>query len=161
MISLVRAYRKAGEIMRQKRFFTISAVCYLLSSASVLPMGLGDVSGKTGSAILAVLSAVIFWFFLFSAIAAQLLLRRLQKPYRQKQRFGEMALSPPTVFFEAGFLLALLSVIVMTVLSINGFVLFLLLFIMLYCFELSVLTMGKFKQKDEKLILKIYTRNII
>lgn len=145
--------------MRQKRLFGISAVCYLLSSASVLPMGLGDITGRNGSVLLAVISAATFWLLLFSAIAAQLLLRRLQKPYRLKRRLLKMALSPPTGFFEAGFFSALLAVIVMTVLNINGFVLFLLLFIMLCCFELSILTMGKFIKKDGKLILKTYTRN--
>lgn len=145
--------------MRQKWFFTISAVCYLLSSASILPMGASDMTGRNGSRLLAVISAAAFWLLLFLAIAAQLLLRRLQKPHRRKRLFLEMALSPPTVFFEAGFLLALLAVIVMTVLSINGFVLFLFLFIMLCGFELSILTMGKFGRTAGKTVLKIYTRN--
>ncbi len=122
--------------MRQKRLFVVSAVCYLCSSASVLMMGAGDLSGKNGSATLAVLSAVIFWLSLMIAITAQLLLRRLQKPYRRKRPFREMALSPPAVFFEVGFLTALAAVIVLT-----------------------VLTMGKFQRKDGKIILKVYTRS--
>ncbi|MCX7615467.1 MAG: hypothetical protein N2Z65_06900 [Clostridiales bacterium] len=145
--------------MRQKRLFAISAACYLLSSASVFPMGLGDISGKNGSAPLAIISAVIFWLSLIIAIAAQLLLRRLQKPYKRRLPFSKMALSPPTVFFEAGFLTALLAVIVLSVLNINGFVLFFLLFLMLACSELAVLTMGKFRNKDGKTVFKIYTRN--
>lgn len=145
--------------MRQKKLFAVSTICYLLSSASVLPMGMGDTSGKNGSALLAIMSAVIFRLSIMTAVAAQLLLWRLQKPHRRKRRLLKMVLSPPTVFFESGFFIALIVTIILTVLNINGFLLFLLLFIMLSCFELSVLTMGKFRKKDGKLILKTYTRN--
>lgn len=147
--------------MRQKRLFVVSAVCYLCSSASVLMMGAGDLSGKNGSAMLAVLSAVIFWLSLMIAIAAQLLLRRLQKPYRQKRPFRKTALSPPAVFFEAGFLTALAAVIVLTVLNVNGCAFYILLFFMLSCFELAVLTMGKFQRKGGKTVLKIYIENFL
>ena len=71
-----------------------------------------------------------------------------------------MALSPPTIFFEAGFLITLIVIIVLTLLNINGFVPFLLLFIMLSCFELMVLTMGKFIRKDRKTVFMIYPETI-
>ena len=66
-----------------------------------------------------------------------------------------MALSPPTVFFEAGFLIAFIVMIVLALLNTNGFVPFLLLFIMLSCFELAVLTMGKFRRKNGKTVFMI------
>ena len=142
--------------MRQKKLFAVSAVCYLLSSASVLPMGMGDYSGKTGSALLAFISAVVFWLLLLAAVTAQLILRRRQKPYRRKRSFAEMALSPPTVLFEAGFFIALIVTIVLALLNTNGFLPFFLLFIMLSCFELAVLTIGKFRRKDGKTVFMIY-----
>lgn len=141
--------------MRHKKLFVVSAAGYLLSSASVLPMGAGDISGKNGSATLAVISAIIFWLSLMTAVAAQLFLQRKEKPYKRRMPFKEMVLSPPTVFFEVGFLLALLAVIVLTVLNINGFVLLLILFLMLSCLELAILTMGKFQKEDGKTVLKI------
>ena len=146
--------------MRQRKLFAVSAVCYLISSASILPMGMGGYSGKTGSTLLAIISAVTFWLFLLAAVTAQLILRRRQKPRRRKRPFSEMALSPPTIFFEAGFLITLIVIIVLTLLNINGFVPFLLLFIMLSCFELMVLTMGKFIRKDRKTIFMIYPETI-
>jgi hypothetical protein len=69
---------------------------------------------------------------------SQLYELRRNVPY-EKQFSGttmEMALSLPTLFFEAGFFLTLLAVIVLT-----------------------VMTMGKFQKQDEKTVLKIYTRN--
>ncbi|MDD4495885.1 MAG: hypothetical protein PHV32_16365, partial [Eubacteriales bacterium] len=75
--------------MRQKRLFAVSAVCYLISSASILPMGMGGYSGKTGSTLLAIISAVTFWLFLLAAVTAQLILRRRQKPRRRKRPFSE------------------------------------------------------------------------
>jgi len=122
-------------------------------------MGLGDISGKNGSAPLAIISAVIFWLSLIIAIAAQLLLRRLPKPYRRRLSITVMALSPPTVFFEAGFLLSLITVIFLTAFNVNGFLSYIFLFLMLFCLELTALTMGKFRWKDGKFILKTYTRN--
>lgn len=146
--------------MRQKKLFTVSAVCYLLSSASVLMMGMGDISGKTGSALLAVMSAVVFWLLLLVAVTAQLILCRRQKLHKRKRPFAEMALSPPTIFFEAGFLITLIVIIILTLLNINGFVSFLLIFIMLSCFELAVLTMGKFIRKDRKSVFMITPETI-
>ena len=117
--------------MRQKKLFAVSTVCYLFSSASVLPMGFSDYTGKTGSALLAVISAVTFWLLLLAGVTAQLILHRREKPHRRKRPFAEKALSPPTIFFEAGLLITLIVIIVLTLLNINGFVPFLLLFIML------------------------------
>lgn len=129
--------------MRHKKLFIVSAACYLLSSASVLFMGAGDISGKNGSAPLAVILAIIFWLSLITAIVTHLFFRWKQKPYKQRMSFQKMVLSPPTIFFEVGFLLALLAVIVLIVLNINGFVPFIVIFLMLSCLELAILTMGK------------------
>lgn len=142
--------------MNQKRLFAVSAGGYLLSSGSILLMDAGDPSGRNGSAPVAVLSAVIFWLALLIATIAQLLLRRQQKPHRQKLPFLSQALKPPTLFFEAGFLLALLGIIVLTILKVNGFVFFILFFLLLLSLELSILTMGKFGRQQGRMRFMTY-----
>ena len=142
--------------MRQKKLFKISAGFYLLSGFSVLLMGNSDISGNFGNTPLAVISALIFWLSLIVAITAHLRLRKLQKPYRRKQPIFVMLLSPPTVFFEAGGLITLLIIIILSLFDISGFMLLILLSLLLICSELSVLTLGKFRLKNGKIVFKIY-----
>lgn len=139
--------------MRQKVLFTLSATCYSLSSASVLLMGIGDMSRENGSVWVAVIAAMIFWISLLTAIVAQAFLQHKHKPYKRKLSLKEKALTMPTIFFEAGFVISFIAISIFTMLNINGFVVFLLLFLLLACFELSILTMGKFQKKDGKTVL--------
>lgn len=140
--------------MRQKKLFLTSALFYIISSSSVLLMGVGD--EKNEGSILSFIPSIIFWIFLIAAIATQLRLRKLQKPQRQRIPFLVMVLSPPTTFFEITFLISLLAIIVLSMLGITGFIQLFLLSLLLICFELTILSLGKFKLKDGKYILMIY-----
>lgn len=144
--------------MNQKELLKLSAVCYLLSSASVMPMAAGDITGKNGSTLVAALSAVSFWLFLIIAIRAQLILRKKQKPYRGKRHFKDKLLTPPAVYFEAGFILAFATLLVLSGLHINGFVFYFVLFLTLSCFELALLTMGKFKSENGRIAFVTYSK---
>ena len=96
--------------MRQKRLFMFIAVCYFVSSASIMLLGMGDISGKTASPQVAIISVLIFWLLPISAITAQLVLRKPQKNFKNK-----------------------------------------LLFLLVFCFELTILTMGNSTRKTVKL----------
>ncbi len=150
---IIHCFLKEGAFMRQKVLFTLSATCYSLSSASVLLMGIGDMSGENGSVLVAIICALIFWISLLTAIVVQLILQHNNKPYKRKIPLKEMAFTMPTVCFEVGFLISFIAISIFTMLNINGFVVFLLLFLLLACFELSILTMGKFQKKDGKTVL--------
>lgn len=142
--------------MKQKRLFYISGCGYIVSSLSVLPMAFGDMSGQHESKALAVISAVLFWLSLLIAVIAQLMLRKIQKPYRKKYTFWQMVLTPPARWFEILFLFGIVLIVLFLVFDLNGFAFYLALFFALVGVELSILTAGKLRRKDGRLVLNIY-----
>ena len=132
--------------MQQKRIFYTSAVCYIISSASILFM---DISIK----IISVLAAILFWFFLILAITAQWILYRIQK---QKQPLIQSLLLKPTLFFTIGFMLGIVSITVLKSFYITGFLLLFLFSIVVICFELMILTRGKFRRQNGKISFMVY-----
>lgn len=145
--------------MKQKRLFYISGGGYIASSLAVLLMSCGDLTGQNGSKAVAVFSAVLFWLSLFIAVTAQMLLRRMQKPYRKRGSPIANMLSPPTFWMAMVFVISLIATIILSIININGFILYLCICITLLSAEWMVLTSGKFRRKDGKLVLKIYKKN--
>ena len=129
-----------------------------MSSLAVLLMSCGDLTGQNGSKAVAVFSAVLFWLSLFIAVTAQMLLRRIQKPYRKRGSPIANMLSPPTFWTALAFVISFIATVILSIVNINGFILYLCICITLLSAEWMVLTSGKFRRKDGKLVLKIYKR---
>ncbi len=140
----------------EKRLFYLSGGGYLISSLAVLLMPFGDISGQNGSKLLAITSAALFWIALIIAATAQIRLRIMQKPYREGDSPLVNIISSPTVWTASAFVISLIAAIVLSTVNMNGFILYLCIFVLLLSAEWTILSHGKFSIKKGKAVLKTY-----